>query len=234
MTAEHDTIKDQSSMLMSPQEQAMVQIVGPNMLQNSLLVSYLEKETGLKCVCSHQAKQSLNFEGDQAQKYLIIRDCHNADIDHLWQELEDLDFPERTQCLVALCNMEPKNNIETEAMARNVRGIFYTDETLERLCKGVSAILNGELWFSRKILSKCLLESRSRPIVATKKATKDTPLTIREKEILRRVSSGLGNKEIAADLSISAHTVKTHLYNIYKKINATNRLQASLWGAKNL
>lgn len=225
---------DQENTLMLAREQAMIQVVGPNMLQNSLLVSYLEKETGLTCICSRKAELSLNIERDRPQKYLIIRDCQNADLDNLWLELEDLACPERSQCFIALCNMEPRKNIETEAMNRNVRGIFYTDEPLERLCKGVCAILNGELWFSRKILSKCLFEYQSQPVNQVQKESNGNKLTMREKEILSRVSSGLCNKEIASDLSISPHTVKTHVYNIYKKINVTNRLQASLWGAKNL
>ena len=220
--------------LPSLREQAIVQIVGPNMLQNSLLVSYLERQTGLKCNCSRHVKLSRSSDGSQSQTYLIIRDCHKADIGLLWEELANIACPERTQCFIALCNMEPKENIETEAMANNVRGIFYMDEPLERMCKGVCAILNGELWFSRKVLSKCLFESQSGPKPIIKKENNGTMLTMREKEILLRVSSGLCNKEIASDLSISPHTVKTHVYNIYKKINVTNRLQASLWGTKNL
>ncbi len=65
-------------------------------------------------------------------------------------------------------------------------------------------------------------------------STKSTILTSRQTEILALVSVGATNDEIADKLYLSPHTVKTHLYNIFKKINVPNRLQAALWAAKNL
>jgi LuxR family transcriptional regulator of csgAB operon len=59
-------------------------------------------------------------------------------------------------------------------------------------------------------------------------------LTPRKLEILALISTGYTNDEIAEKLLISPHTVKTHLYNIFKKIKVPNRLQAALWAAKNL
>ncbi|HCY85736.1 MAG TPA: hypothetical protein DHV36_11430 [Desulfobacteraceae bacterium] len=62
----------------------------------------------------------------------------------------------------------------------------------------------------------------------------DTGLTRREKEILDLIASGFSNQQIADELFISPHTVKTHLHNIFKKINVKRRLQAALWAAENL
>ena len=54
-------------------------------------------------------------------------------------------------------------------------------------------------------------------------------LTRREREILTHVSEGMANAEIARQLWVSEQTVKFHLSNIYRKLNVTNRTQASRW-----
>jgi len=57
-------------------------------------------------------------------------------------------------------------------------------------------------------------------------------LTLREAEILRLVAVGRTNKEIAAGLVISVHTVERHVQNAYRKINARNRADASTYVAR--
>ena len=52
------------------------------------------------------------------------------------------------------------------------------------------------------------------------------PLTPREREVLQMISAGLGNKEIAAKLSISEHTVKFHVASILGKLGASTRTEA--------
>jgi DNA-binding NarL/FixJ family response regulator len=58
-------------------------------------------------------------------------------------------------------------------------------------------------------------------------ATADRPLTARELEILRLVASGTANSDIAKRLWVTEQTVKFHLRNVYRKLNVSNRTQAS-------
>ncbi len=52
------------------------------------------------------------------------------------------------------------------------------------------------------------------------------PLTERELEVLRLLSEGLTNAEIAAELVVAHSTVKTHINHIYAKLGITQRTQA--------
>lgn len=61
-----------------------------------------------------------------------------------------------------------------------------------------------------------------------------TGLTHREKEILNKLRAGASNTEIAKLLFISENTVKTHLYNLFKKISVKNRTQAVSWANDHL
>jgi two-component system, NarL family, response regulator YdfI len=57
-------------------------------------------------------------------------------------------------------------------------------------------------------------------------------LTPRESEVLRMLASGLGNKEIAAKLAISEHTVKFHVASILGKLGASSRTEAVSLGIR--
>jgi DNA-binding NarL/FixJ family response regulator len=60
----------------------------------------------------------------------------------------------------------------------------------------------------------------------------DVPLTNRETQVLRHIALGLSNREIGRSLTISVETVKEHVQNILRKINASDRTQAAVWAVK--
>lgn len=65
-----------------------------------------------------------------------------------------------------------------------------------------------------------------------KSAKSEFPLTNRELQVLRHIALGLSNREIGSSLGISVETVKEHVQNILRKINAVDRTQAAVWAVK--
>ncbi len=68
------------------------------------------------------------------------------------------------------------------------------------------------------------VDTRSRPELQGRPI-----VTVREREILAKVSEGLRNKCIANELGLSEHTVKLHLHKIFGKIGVGNRAGAAAW-----
>jgi DNA-binding NarL/FixJ family response regulator len=210
---------------------AHIQIVGPLKLQNELLAWFLHDATGLNCICGKDLDvESLPVQS-QSKPVLVLLDCLSSDLSNLGSKLRVLTASGVKNYYLALFNVAAGQSIGNDMVSWGIRGLFYSDDPLTHLSKGVMAILKGEFWFSRDTLVKYLLEYSD---AKGKQKKPNNFLTSRETEILLLLASGVSNNQIAVGLGISPHTVKTHIYNIYTKINVPNRLQAALWAAKNL
>ena len=208
-------------------------IVGWNMLQNELLLSFLKKQTGLKGNCFPNLQSIPDFDPNEPVcSQLLILDCKNIDMKNLWTDIRTWNFSHSCPCFFVLCNAEPNLGFEKSALENGIQGIFFNNDPLPLIIKGIGAVLNGDIWYSRKTLKKIFMEKYSPSKSSSHPAV--SRLTGREKQVLTCIASGYSNQAIADKLNISMHTVKTHIYNIYKKINANNRLQATLWATKYL
>ncbi len=212
-----------------PVPDVRVHVVGENELFNELLAWYLENEEGLACI--PQPRFALSQDEETAGIHLILCDCLSGDPSPLWDAVEKAEREGPSLFFVALFNAATEEALTREALARKARGIFYRGTPLSVLAKGVAAILEGELWYSREMLSQFLMEPKG---PSTGSAEGMEELTSREKEILKKIAAGESNKEIADGLFISLHTVKSHIYNIYRKIGVENRLRAAHWATRHL
>ncbi|HKC30483.1 MAG TPA: response regulator transcription factor, partial [Burkholderiales bacterium] len=120
--------------------------------------------------------------------------------------------------------------LELVVACPGVKGVFFTESSEDTLVKGIEAIFRGEYWLPRRVLCAHLERTRTVQKPASPAATL---LTRKEMETLRLLSTGSSTEHIAQELKVSPHTVKTHIYNLFRKIRVSNRVQAVHWAAQN-
>jgi DNA-binding NarL/FixJ family response regulator len=198
-----------------------------------MLTAFLEKNLATECLPPHQCGPCRLLEQYNQRKHLVYFDCKGFEKDNLWGWLHIDAALKNPVCSCIMFNVNPEHRLESEAIQRGVKGILYLQNPISLFPQAARAVMSGELWYSRKILTHYIHthpSSQSHPDSDKCCAI----LSAREKEILRKLASGVSNQEIADSLNISPHTVKTHAYNIYKKIGVSNRLQAGLWSKQHL
>ena len=100
-------------------------------------------------------------------------------------------------------------------------GILSVDSSAEELVAAIAAVHQGLL-----VGSPGMVGAPMRLQLLSEFDETFEPLTPREEEVLRHLARGLANKQIAAQLGISEHTVKFHVSSIYAKLGVTNRAEA--------
>jgi LuxR family transcriptional regulator, csgAB operon transcriptional regulatory protein len=108
-------------------------------------------------------------------------------------------------------------------------GVFRHDDDESRLIEGVKAVLHGEQTAELSVMHPALYA-----VEQTSPDGDNIPLTERECEILNELCHGSTNMDIARALFISENTVRTHLYNVFRKLSVKNRTQAASWANENL
>ena len=210
----------------------IIYLVGPWRVRNELLSSFLQEKIGAECLIVNTIRDLPVLTGESGYSpRLVLLDCLGKDPVSLWEEFEAETNAIFSRDYVVLFNVSPGMGFEDKALMQGARGFFYVQDNIEQFERGILAIYAGELWVSRKIMTNYILEHR-RPLLQFR--WNDTGLTKRESEILATITEGATNEEIAAKFFISSHTVKSHLYNIFKKVGVSNRLQAALWARRNL
>ena len=216
---------------MNSQEQTQqVYVVGSQQLQNALLTEFLVKEdVATKSIPSVEGVSVETLR--EFDQNLFLVDYHSVDVNEVIAHLLEADQEVESDVLIALFNVDSDDSLSRLAGLPMVNGGFQHDCPQALLSKGIKAIFDGELWFPRKVLQQYLVKSRA---FNKTFGRNEVNLTDREIEVLKVMATGAKNSEIATVLNLSPHTIKTHIYNIFKKINASNRLQAVNWAQENL
>lgn len=125
------------------------------------------------------------------------------------------------------------NEIEylLKAVDEGADGYILKDSDFDILIEAIKTVYKNESYIQSNMALQLAKILNSQEDTNNLKNSND--LTKREIEVLRLVTKGLLNKEIAQKLCISEKTVKNHVSNIFKKIGVNDRTQAAVFAIKN-
>jgi two-component system, NarL family, response regulator LiaR len=111
-------------------------------------------------------------------------------------------------------------------------GYLTKNLSVEEIIKAIQNSIAGEMVMSPKIVSQVIrynLKNTIKPALANITYN----LTPRELSILRFLAKGMSNKQIALEMDLSQRTVKSHLVDIFLKLNISSRIEAVIFGLRN-
>lgn len=164
-----------------------------------------------------------------SHRYLIFLDFHSKN-KHVRSLIRHLNI--HGNGYIAVYNSPL--TVTTSDLARFglLRGFFYHHSTEKKIFNGTKRIISGKYDLPENITEQLFNYYQSYTV--KHEAPYYLSLTVREKNVLHHLTKGMSNIEIADSLFISEHTVKSHLYQIFKKIKVKNRNQATTWAYKYL
>jgi DNA-binding NarL/FixJ family response regulator len=125
---------------------------------------------------------------------------------------------------VAILTTFSDDELVRECVRAGARGYLLKEIARLDLAASLRALARGESVIDRKVLPHVLAVARQ----TEQTDGKEQPLTERQRTILRLVSDGLSNREIAAQVHLSELTVKSYIEDLLKQLGARNRVHAAI------
>lgn len=128
--------------------------------------------------------------------------------------------------VIILTSIHSEPRIIWEAIRAGASGFIPLDREIDELIKAIRMAIEGQAILTLDALTS-LIDHLSPPRGEVASTQPVDSLTTREHEVLKLVSKGITNREIAERLYVSESTVRSHVHNILSKLHLTNRVQAA-------
>ncbi|MEJ2471726.1 MAG: response regulator transcription factor [Desulfuromonadales bacterium] len=116
-----------------------------------------------------------------------------------------------------------------DALRYGVKGVVLKSLPVRLLVKCLHKVAAGGMWMEKESIGSAFEKMLHREAGMRRLRT---ILTAREIEVMKQVSGGLSNQEIAEKLIVQEGTVKIHIHNIYRKLGIKNRVDLTLYAQK--
>jgi two-component system, NarL family, nitrate/nitrite response regulator NarL len=124
-----------------------------------------------------------------------------------------------------------ERELVVEAFRNGARGIFCRNDPVKMLTLCIRRVREGQLWVSNyqlEFLLEALAQTRATRLVD---AQGRELLSKRERDVVRWVTGGYSNTEIARRMNLSDNTVKNYLLHIYNKLGVSGRVELVVYAA---
>ncbi|MEU1879125.1 response regulator transcription factor [Streptosporangium sp. NPDC020072] len=159
----------------------------------------------------------------ELQPDLVLMDIRMPRMDGVAATVE---ICRRTSAKVLVLTMYDVDEYVYDALRAGAGGFLLKDARREELVRAVLLVASGEALLApavtRRLIEDVVRRGTARPELRRRLGE----LTDRETDTLRLIARGLSNTEIAAELVVSEHTVKTHVSNLLTKLGLRDRAQA--------
>ena len=182
---------------------------------------------GLKSLLKHEPTVTVVGEVGRADEVLPAIERLGCDLLLLDLQMErnslaDIHVLAQRVPVVVLTASELASDALT-AIRKGARAVVFKRFAVESLMDAVRAVTAGNVWMPSALQNELVARLQNPAL---------TSLSPREEEVVRWVALGLRNAEVAAKLSVSEQTVKTHLNSIFKKLGVRDRVELTHYAAR--
>lgn len=187
---------------------------------------------GLRGMLEREKDITIAGEAENADEILGLLEAQEADVILMDIDLGESDGIKTTRKIKELypflhvlgLTMHEEPDYIIKMLEAGASGYLLKNAGREELLAAIHTVAKGDSYFSQKV-SATLLQAITRQqekSVAEKKSYSDSPLSDREREVLRLIAQEYSNGEIAEKLFISIRTVDTHRRNLLEKLHLKN------------
>jgi DNA-binding NarL/FixJ family response regulator len=201
-----------------------VLVLDSSVVHTQLLADALRRDHTLEVMSSDSSKALIASALEHAIDVLVISSTLDERPDRGFEVLHELRAS-RPEIRAVLLLDSSKPEVVLDAFRAGARGVFSQFESIEKLCKCVRCVHNGQVWANSQEMSAAVEALASAPTVHAVDANGLHLLSKREMEIVQSLAEGLTNREIAEKLELSQHTVKNYLFRIFDKLGVSSRVE---------